>query len=210
MTFVSSKGWNRHHSSYLCPLWRFLRTIRWRFSVLRPAKREARLSLPWWVVLPCRRSSKLDEKMRDNGDYRAANGRAQPAASGLLSGFRRTENRSLQRFVRSGAARELPAVPVTALSNVAVSPTANRLVSIPMVFIPIHCNGPRHAMDLVMEWTSSWNGPRHGMHWYAMDSNALNTNAFHDVPSGRRPGEKDAEARGLFTTILVTSQILRR
>ena len=89
--------------------------------------------------------------MRDNSAYRAANGRAQPAASGLLSGFRRTENRSLQRFVRSGAARELPAVPVTALSNVAVSPTANRLVSIPMVFIPIHCNGPRHGMDLVME-----------------------------------------------------------
>ena len=29
------------------------------------------------------------------------------------------------------------------------------------------------------------------MHWYAMDSNALNTNAFHAVPSGRRPGEKD-------------------
>ena len=111
--------------------------------------------------------------MLDNFDYRAANGRAQPAASGLLSGFRRTENRSLQRFVRSGAARELPAVPVTALSNVAVSPTANRLVSIPMVFIPIHCNGPRHAM-----------------HWYAMDSNALNTNAFHAVPSGRRPGER--------------------
>ena len=89
--------------------------------------------------------------LRDNRDYRAAYGRAQPAASGLLSGFRRTENRSLQRFVRSGAAQELRAVPVTALSNVAVSPTANRLVSIPMVFIPIHCNGPRHGMDLVME-----------------------------------------------------------
>ena len=145
--------------------------------------------------------------LRDNPGYRAAYGRAQPAASGLLSGFRRTENRSLQRFVRSGAAQELRAVPVTALSNVAVSPTANRLVSIPMVFIPIHCNGPRHGMDLVMEWTSSWNGPRHGMdlvmewtsswngprhgmHWYAMHWRPLHTNAFHDVPSGRRPRGK--------------------
>ena len=98
--------------------------------------------------------------MRDKPNYRAANGCAQPAASDLLSGFQRTENRSLQRFVRSGAARELPAVPVTALSNVAVSPTANRLVSIPMVFIPIHCNGPRHAMDLVMECI--------GMQWTPM------------------------------------------
>ena len=98
--------------------------------------------------------------LRDNRDYRAANGCAQPAASGLLSGFRRTENRSLQRFVRSGAARELPAVPVTALSNVAISPTANRLASIPMVFIPIHCNGPRHGMDLVMECI--------GMQWTPM------------------------------------------
>ena len=86
-------------------------------------------------------------------------------------------------------------------------------------------NGPRHAMDLVMQWTSSCNGPRHAlamdlvMQWTS-SCNALHSvlhglqcieyHAFHDVPSGRRPGEKDAEARGLFTTILVTSQILRR
>ena len=109
----------------------------------------------WWSWTCLRRRDFSgdfgSQKMRDKLNYRAANGCAQPAASDLLSGFRRTENLSLQRFVRSGAARELPAVPVTALSNVTVSPTANRLVSIPMVFIPIHCNGPRHAMDLVME-----------------------------------------------------------
>ena len=96
----SSKCQKRCHSAYLCPLWRFLRTIRWRFSVLRvagrwarvldtiegssgplrgsdvrmsdfvvtcsgglfgplrPAKRAARLSRPWWVVLSGRWSSK--------------------------------------------------------------------------------------------------------------------------------------------------------
>ena len=73
--------------------------------------------------------------------------------------------------------------------------------------IGVHSNGV-HTYPL--QWTSSCNGPRHGMHWYAMHWSPLHTNAFHAVPSGRRPGEKDAEARGLFTTILVTSQILRR
>ena len=39
----SSKCQKRCHSAYLCPLWRFLRTIRWRFSVLRVAGRWARV-----------------------------------------------------------------------------------------------------------------------------------------------------------------------
>ena len=49
-------------------------------------------------------------------------------ASGPLSGLRCPRNRSLQRFVRTDAARELPAVPLT----------TNRMESIPMVSIPIH------------------------------------------------------------------------
>ena len=105
---MSSKDWNRHHSSYLCPLWRFLRTIRWRFSVLRPAKREARLSLPWWVVLPCRRSSKLDEKMRDKSVYRAANGRAQAAVLQPSPGLALRLRRRFSRRFATGRAKSCP------------------------------------------------------------------------------------------------------
>ena len=42
------------------------------FGPLRPAKRAARMSRPSWVVLPGRRSSQPDEKLRDNSHYRAA------------------------------------------------------------------------------------------------------------------------------------------
>ena len=45
---------------------------------------------------------------------RAANTRVQAATFGPFSGRRRAENRSLQRFVRTDAARGLQAVPVTA------------------------------------------------------------------------------------------------
>ena len=34
MTSESSKCQKRHHSSHLCPLWRFLRQIGWRFSLM--------------------------------------------------------------------------------------------------------------------------------------------------------------------------------
>ena len=39
------------------------------------SKRAAQSSRPWWVILPCRRLSKRDEKMRDKANYHAANER---------------------------------------------------------------------------------------------------------------------------------------
>ena len=80
--------------------------------------------------------------MRDKCNYRAANGRAQGADSGLFAGLWRAEKPFPQRFVRTEAALEIQAVPVTALSNMAFLPTTNQLVS-----MAYQCN-PSRALAL--------------------------------------------------------------
>ena len=105
-----------------------------------------------------------------NATYRAADNRAQAAAASPFSGRWKAENRSLQRFVRTDAARVLPAVPLTALLNVAVPPTTNRLVSIPMVSLCI-------AMDVVMECIG-------------MECIGVHCLPIIPVPRNRRPGDR--------------------
>ena len=128
----------------------------------RPARRR-QWTWWWWSTMVVTGGSPAaglrgdlgGQKMRDNLHYRAENGRAQAVGLNPLSGLRRAE-KPFPPKVRphrrcSGAAGRSR----NRLPNVAVLPTTNRLVSIPMVSIPLQCNGRRH-----------------GMGWYPMHANA--------------------------------------
>ena len=111
--------------------------------------------------------------MRDNPDYRAANGRAQEARSTVVClTTARPENRPLRRVVPTYASRAGAWPSVTA-------PTAATRRQRPMDRYPMHWYPYLSiGMDGVMEWTASWNGRRHGMDWYRMDWRPLRNNGY--------------------------------
>ena len=136
------------------------------------------------------------QKPRDNGDYRAANGRAQLAASASIACPRRCRIFSTGGGFTSDPPPEGPD-PSRDLAS-------GRRDAIGDQWIGIHSNG-MHTYPL--KWTASWNG---------LVSNALESIAYQcnsspaTAPSRHPPGERDKESRGPFTTITVTPQITRR
>ena len=106
--------------------------------------------------------------MRDNADYRAANTRAQTGQSVVVFRLRRAEHRGLQRFVRTDAARDLPAVPVTGLPDVAAPPamdlpTMDPPASIPWRWLPPAVRRPSdgHLVFSALQNTARIAGTKH-------------------------------------------------
>ena len=113
--------------------------------------------------------------MRDNADYRAANGRAQGVVPASFACPRRGRMFNTGCGFTSVHHRKGPILPSTSPSPAATPAAINQKVSIPMVCIPVH-----------------WNGRRHGMDWYPMHWSPLHTNAIHSRPRRRpdtRPGK---------------------
>ena len=91
--------------------------------------------------------------------------------------FRRPQNRDRRRIARTYASRERAWPSVTAPPAATATPATNGLVSNALVFIPIHWNGRRHAMD-----------------WYPLHWSPLHTNALHPQPR-RRPDTRPGKAQ---------------